>query len=238
MSDLRQQLQSTLDFDLPFEPAPIEALAHRNRQRRRRLWAATAVPVVASAIALIAVALPADHRPPTRVQLAGPSTSSQPTAVPVLQPGVVLATIPNLKDPTCSSAQPIDERFAPGPPLVTVDLAPTGLIAVWTPGSSDQPCHALATTGKGALAAQLAAAIDSQPGERIEFCPYDDGTNVTLYFTYRRQSQAEMVRKSLMGCGELSAPGVAARQGGDAGLVRLLRTIAPFPFGNYLPRTG
>ncbi len=112
-------------------------------------------------------------------------------------------------------------------PLVNVDRNSTGVGAVWNPGENAHPCQVSFSSGDGILARALAATIMSQPAEPAAFCPFGDGRNVSLYFSFPRSKSVELVQKALNGCGEISAPGRGARSGFSEEMRQLLAPIAP-----------
>jgi hypothetical protein len=135
-----------------------------------------------------------------------------------------------VRDPTSRSATCVSTRMVEAPqglPLVAVDLNPTGVVAIWNPGSNANPCQVSMTDGDGVLARNLATLIMSQPVQPVEFCALGDGRNVSRYFSFPHSNSVELVQKALNGCLELSAPRRGARSGRSADLDRLLATIAP-----------
>jgi hypothetical protein len=121
-----------------------------------------------------------------------------------------------------------------GAGLVTVDPTPVALTALWLPGVGAEPCAAQLTRGSAPLAIRLAADIRAaQPLKGQYGCGADDGTRAVLYFSYRNQRQAQIVRLSIVGCLDISAPGRLPRQLGR--LQSDLRPLAPPAFRRYTP---
>jgi hypothetical protein len=146
--------------------------------------------------------------------------------------GPVLADVP--AGPVCRAAA---QSTPPTPVsrwagLVTVDPTPVAVTAIWLPGFGAEPCAAQLTRGSAPLATRLAADIRAgQPLKGQYSCGPDDGTRAVLYFSYRNQRQAQIVRLSIVGCLDISAPGRLARQLGR--LQPDLRPLAPPAFRQY-----
>jgi hypothetical protein len=92
-----------------------------------------------------------------------------------------------------------------------------------------------------AVAIALAKAVDAEPkvSAGAYMCPADDGTSVSLYFSYAHTSVAEVVRVSLDGCLWISDSGRTSRWwsgpvGVDASFAPLLAALAPTMWRAYV----
>ncbi|HWC33234.1 MAG TPA: hypothetical protein VG650_00275 [Mycobacteriales bacterium] len=135
--------------------------------------------------------------------------------------------------PTTSNASPSGSSDAP---LLWVRAHPTGLVAVWIPGlnATGKHCAARRTTDGAALAQRVAVAIrhtKAFPSEPLP-CPYDDNTQVRLYFTYDHGGD-EYADVSLAGCRPISAPARASRWS-DTAVEKPLHDAAPAAWRSYL----
>ena len=102
-----------------------------------------------------------------------------------------------------------------------VDLDPTGATVLWLPGLNSRPCRTVLTHIGAVRARRLAAEVDrAKPFPRgpIE-CPADDGSAATVFLTYARRAEAEVVRVGLTGCRSFSAPHRAILEGGGIGML-------------------
>jgi hypothetical protein len=142
--------------------------------------------------------------------------------------------------PLCSGGQ-YEPLNATDSGLVGVSLAPVSVTAEWFPGENSEACHSVLTHGGQAAATALAAAVDAEPKvlPGVYMCPADDGTSVSLYFSYAGTQVAEVVEVRLDGCLWIFDSGRTSRwwsgpAGVDASLAPALAALAPPMWRTYV----
>jgi hypothetical protein len=142
--------------------------------------------------------------------------------------------------PLCSVGQPepLNETDSG---LVGVSLLPVSVTAEWFPGENSKACHSVLTHGGQAAATALAAAVDAEPKvlPGVYMCPADDGTSVSLYFSYAGTQAAEVVEVRLDGCRWIGDSGRTSRwwsgpSGVDASFGPALAALAPPMWRGYV----
>jgi hypothetical protein len=145
--------------------------------------------------------------------------------------------------PLCSVGQsePLNETELG---LVGVSLAPVSVTAEWFPGENSKACRSVLAHGGQATAIALAVAIDAEPKvlPSVYMCPADDGTSVSLYFSYAGTQAAEVVEVRLDGCLWIFDSGRTSRwwsgpSGVDTSFGPALAALAPPMWRPYVQRS-